>query len=201
MSDESEKELGRLEVITGCMFCGKSEELIRRIDRAEVAGQKVILFKPSIDDRYSEGAVVTHYGREFNAKCIPTDITSIISLKIFVEEGEVEGADIVAFDEGNFFSKKFPRLTAELIQEGKRVIVAGLDLTFAGDPFYPMPDLMADSDRLDKLHAVCNECGDEATRTQRLTEEGEPAPADGPIIKVGGKESYQARCRDCWELG
>lgn len=190
---------GRLEVITGCMFSGKSEELIRRLDRANIAGLNTLLFIPRLDTRYSEDAVVTHYGREFDANPVPTDIDSVSSLKNYVEKA-LEEADIVAFDEGNFFSEKLFPLVEELIARNKRVIVAGLDLTFAGEPFHPMPALMADSDRLDKLHAVCTECGGKATRTQRLID-GEPAPADDEVIKVGGKGDYEARCRDCWKLG
>ncbi|MFW6190369.1 MAG: thymidine kinase [Candidatus Bipolaricaulota bacterium] len=191
---------GRLEVITGCMFSGKSEELIRRIDRAAIAGQDTSLFKPHLDDRYSKSAVVTHYGREFEANLLHTGEESINSLAELIGEKELENVDLVAFDEGNFFTEELADLVDELIHSGKRVIVAGLDLTFAGDPFYPMPELMAESDRLDKLHAVCTECGGEATRTQRLID-GEPAPADDQVIKVGGKGDYEARCRDCWELG
>ena len=182
------------------MFSGKSEELIRRVDRANIAGQTTLLLKPHLDDRYSKNAVVTHYGREFEAKLLKTDQETIPTLEEVAGAEVVEGADIVAFDEGNFFSKKLFSLVEGLIVRDKRVIVAGLDLTFAGEPFHPIPELMADSDRLDKLHAVCTECGDSATRTQRLID-GEPAPADDELIKVGGKGDYEARCRDCWELG
>ncbi|MBS3792885.1 MAG: thymidine kinase [Candidatus Bipolaricaulota bacterium] len=191
---------GRLEVITGCMFSGKSEELIRRVDRANIAGQTTLLFKPHLDDRYSKNAVVTHYGREFEAKLLKTGEESISTLGEAVGSEELEGLDIVAFDEGNFFSEDLSSLVLEIVSRDKRVIVAGLDLTFAGDPFHPMPRLMAEADRLDKLHAVCTECGDAATRTQRLVD-GNPAPADDQVIKVGGKGDYEARCRDCWELG
>jgi thymidine kinase len=181
------------------MFSGKSEELIRRIDRAEIAGQKTLLLKPHFDDRYSKNAVVTHYGREFEAQLLKTGEESLSTLKDLAGEEKLSQTDIVAFDEGNFFTEQLPPLVMDLIEGGKRVIVAGLDLTFAGEPFHPMPELMAESDRLDKLHAVCTECGGEATRTQRLID-GEPAPADDKVIKVGGKGDYEARCRDCWEL-
>ncbi|MFW6006079.1 MAG: thymidine kinase [Candidatus Bipolaricaulota bacterium] len=191
---------GRLEVITGCMFSGKSEELIRRVDRANIAGQTTLLFKPRLDDRYSKNAVVTHYGREFEAKLLKTGEESVSTLDEAAGSEELEDSDIVAFDEGNFFSKDLSSLVLELVSRDKRVIVAGLDLTFAGDPFHPMPRLMAEADRLDKLHAVCTECGEAATRTQRLID-GDPAPADDQVIKVGGKGDYEARCRDCWELG
>ena len=191
---------GRLEVITGCMFSGKSEELIRRVDRANIAGQTTLLFKPHIDNRYSKNAVVTHYGREFEAKLLKTGDETISELGEVAGYSRLESVDLVAFDEGNFFSKELTELIRDLIAREKRVIVAGLDLTFAGEPFHPMPELMAEADRLDKLHAVCTECGDAATRTQRLIN-GKPAPADDEVIKVGGKGDYEARCRDCWELG
>jgi len=182
------------------MFSGKSEELIRRVDRANIAGQTTLLLKPHLDDRYSKNAVVTHYGREFEARLLKTDRESVSTLVDVAGEEALKKVDLIAFDEGNFFSEKLFSLVEELIELDKRVIVAGLDLTFAGEPFHPMPELMADSDRLDKLHAVCTECGAAATRTQRLID-GEPAPADDEVIKVGGKGDYEARCRDCWELG
>jgi len=112
----------------------------------------------------------------------------------------IESATVVAFDEGNFFSDKLPGLCEDLVARGKRVIVAGLDLTFAGEPFGPMPALMALADDVDKLHAVCVKCGGEATRSQRLID-GKPAPASDTVIKVGGTEFYEARCRSCYERG
>ena len=190
---------GSLQVITGCMFSGKSEELIRRLDRAQIGGKNTALIKPELDDRYSKEKVVTHYGREFQAYPLKTGEETFDELTDVVDGEELSEFDLIAFDEGNFFSVGLPILIDDLIAEGKTVIVAGLDLTFAGDPFHPMPELMAQSDRLDKLHAVCTECGDSAIRTQRLIN-GEPAPADDEVIKVGGKDKYEARCRDCWEL-
>ncbi len=195
----AEGSKGRLEVITGCMFSGKTEELIRRVDRAKIAGQNVLLFKPRLDVRYSEESVVTHYGREFNSQILPVGKENYSFLSRSTEGNELENADMVAFDEGNFFGEDLKELSRALVQKGKRVLIAGLDLTFAGDPFTPMPELMARADRLDKLHAVCIKCGKEATRTQRLID-GKPAPADDDVIKVGGKGDYEARCRDCWEL-
>lgn len=198
--EESEDDKGRLEVITGCMFSGKSEELIRRVDRAKIGGLTTLLFIPRVDTRYSKDAVVTHYGRKFEAKRIPSGIESASLLEEIVGEEKLEKCNLIAFDEGNFFGENFKQLILELIDKGKRVIVAGLDLTFAGDPFHPMPGLMAEADRLDKLHAVCMECGDNATRTQRLIG-GEPAPKDDKVVKLGGKGDYEARCRDCWKIG
>ncbi len=191
---------GRLEVITGCMFSGKTEELIRRLERERIANRDLLLFKPTIDERYSNNAVVTHYGREFDAFLLEPGLESIETLTELVNERKLDQAAVVAFDEGNFFSEKLPSLCEELVTSGKRVIVAGLDLTFAAQPFAPMPTLIALADTVDKLRAVCVKCGAAATRTQRLIN-GNPAPANDPVIKVGGSESYEARCRDCYEIG
>lgn len=191
---------GRLEVITGCMFSGKSEELIRRIDRANIGGLKTLLIKPRLDDRYGEKKVATHYGRELEARCLKSGQEEIGKLERLVGEENLIRADLVAFDEGNFFSNKLYPLVLKLIDREKRVVVAGLDQTFAGDPFEPMPALMTEANDLEKLTAVCTECGGTAIKTQRLID-GEPAPADDDVIKIGGKGDYEARCRDCWELG
>jgi thymidine kinase len=191
---------GRLAVISGCMFSGKTQELLRRIDRAEIAGKEVVLIKPYLDDRYAKEKVVAHSGREQKARLLKSGRENLAELKEILNEEELKVADIVAFDEGNFFGEDLFDLVLKLIGQGKRVIVAGLNLTFAGEPFKPMPRLMVESDKLDLLHAVCTECGNAATRTQRLLD-GEPAPSDDDVIKVGGKGDYEARCRDCWELG
>jgi len=191
---------GRLEVITGCMFSGKTEELIRRLERVRIAQGKILLFKPTIDDRYSNRAVVTHYGREFEAHPLDPGKESLDTLKKIVGGPALSKSSVVAFDEGNFFSERLPGLCENLVALGKRVIVAGLDLTFAGEPFAPMPTLMALADQVDKLQAVCVKCGRVATRTQRLID-GRPAPVNGPVIKVGGKGTYEARCRDCYIRG
>ncbi len=191
---------GRLEVITGCMFSGKTEELIRRLERVRIARKKIVLFKPTIDNRYSERAIVTHYGREFAAHLLPPGEESLPELERIVSKDAIVAATVIAFDEGNFFSNKLPQLCEDLVARGKRVIVAGLDLTFAGEPFGPMPALMALADEVDKLHAVCVKCGGEATRSQRLID-GKPAPASDAVIKVGGTEFYEARCRSCYERG
>lgn len=191
---------GRLEVITGCMFSGKTEELIRRLERVRIARKEIVLFKPTIDNRYSKRAVVTHYGREFAAHPLASGDESLSALEGIVGADAIESATVVAFDEGNFFSDNLPALCEDLVARGKRVIVAGLDLTFAGDPFGPMPALMALADDVAKLHAVCVKCGGEATRSQRLID-GRPAPASDTVIKVGGTEFYEARCRSCYERG
>jgi thymidine kinase len=188
----------QLEVIVGCMFSGKTEELIRRLERVRIAGRKILLFKPTIDDRYDMSAVVTHYGREFAAHLLEPGEETIDALKESVGEDALEEAAVVAFDEGNFFSERLPELCQQLVGLGKRVIVAGLDLTFAEEPFEPMPKLMSLADRVDKLQAVCVVCGGVATRSQRLID-GKPAPVDGPVIQVGGVGSYEARCRACYQ--
>jgi thymidine kinase len=182
------------------MFSGKTEELIRRLERVRIAQGRILLFKPTIDDRYSDRAVVTHYGREFEAHPLDPGEESLDALKKVVGGPALSESSVVAFDEGNFFSERLPGLCEDLVALGKRVIVAGLDLTFAGEPFAPMPTLMALADQVDKLQAVCVKCGKVATRTQRLID-GRPAPVDGPVIKVGGKGTYEARCRDCHERG
>ena len=192
--------VGRLEVITGCMFSGKTEELIRRLERVRIARGKILLFKPTIDNRYSETAVVTHYGREFPAHLLPPGEETLEKLLEIAGEEALAESTVIAFDEGNFFSDRFPELCEELVEMGKRVIVAGLDLTFAGEPFGPMPTLMALADQVDKLHAVCVKCGAPATRSQRLID-GRPAPPDDAVIKIGGQEVYEARCRNCYEKG
>jgi len=191
---------GRLEVITGGMFSGKTEELIRRLERVRIAGKQLLLLKPTIDHRYSERSVVTHYGREFEAHTLEPGRETIAALEAAVGKARLDAASVVAFDEGNFFSGALPALCESLVASGKRVIVAGLDLTFAAAPFGPMPTLMALADEVIKLHAVCVCCGGVATRSQRLID-GKPAPTDGPVIQIGGLECYEARCRDCYERG
>ena len=191
------KRMGRLEVITGCMFSGKTEELIRRLERVRIARGSILLFKPTIDDRYSQQAIVTHYGREFEAHLLKAGSESLTALIEIAGDEALRRSAVVAFDEGNFFSEQLPGLCEELVEMGKRVIVAGLDLTFAGTPFGSMPTLMALADQVDKLHAVCIKCGGIATRSQRLID-GKPAPVNDPVIKVGGLGTYEARCRDCY---
>jgi thymidine kinase len=188
----------QLEVITGCMFSGKTEELIRRLERVRIARGSILLFKPTIDDRYSTTSVMTHYGREFAAHLLAPGEETMDALERAVGREAIEEATVVAFDEGNFFSDLLPSLCEELVLSGKRVIVAGLDLTFAGEPFGPMPTLLALADRVEKLEAVCVKCGGPATRSQRLVD-GRPASANGPVIQVGGLGSYEARCRNCYE--
>lgn len=186
---------GRLEVITGCMFSGKTEELLRRVVRARIARKEVFLAKPELDSRYAAEEVVTHYGRSLPCHRLPTDV-SWRSFREMVTEHVLERMDVFAFDEANFFGPDFPEVCEKLAEEGKLVIVAGLDLNFRGEPFGPVPLLLALADEVVKLQAVCVVCGAPATRTQRLVA-GKPVTT-GPEVLIGGEEQYEARCRNCF---
>ena len=181
---------GWLEVVCGPMFSGKSEELIRRLRRAEIAGQRALIVKPRIDDRYDIGHVVSHAGAKMRAVAIsrPEDIA-----------GLADGYDVVGIDEVQFFPDAIVPAIDLLVERGSRVVVAGLDQDFRGLPFGAMPELMCRAELVDKLQAVCHRCGGPATMTQRLLD-GRPAPADGATIVVGALDSYEARCRACHEL-
>jgi thymidine kinase len=181
-----EFEGGHIEVIVGPMFSGKSEELIRRVNRAVIAKQKVQVFKPAIDNRYDAVAVASHNGRTWEARAV----NGVDEIR---ERLEPE-TQVVAIDEGQFLSEDLVQLALDLADEGKRVIVAGLDLDFRGEPFGPMPSLLAHAEMVDKLTAICS-CGRAATRTQRLIG-GHPAHYDDPVILVGAAESYEPRCRN-----
>ena len=177
---------GSLEVITGSMFCGKTDELIRRLRRATIARQKVQVFKPAIDNRYANEKVTSHAGSEFDA--LPIQTASEIPGRL------KKGVTVVAIDEAQFFDSGIVPLAQGLADQGMRVIVAGLDTDFRGEPFGPMPELMAKAERVDKLHAICMVCGEPASRTQRLVN-GQPAHYDDPVVIVGAAELYEARCR------
>ncbi len=181
---------GWIEVICGCMFSGKTEELIRRVDRAEIAQQTVQVFKPKIDDRYSPADVQSHTGRQWQA----TPVDSVGMLRKLI----AEDTTVVAIDEAQFFDNEAAliALCEQLADREIRVIVAGLDTDFRGEPFGAMPELLARAELVDKLRAVCVNCRRPATRTQRMID-GEPAAYDAPIIVVGGSETYEARCRRC----
>lgn len=179
---------GRLEVICGSMFSGKSEELIRRLRRAEFAQLKIQVFKHSLDERMTTDHINAHSGDQMSALAVERPTT----LKVFV----MDDIQIVGIDEVQFFSDEIIPVIQGLIERGKRVIVAGLDLDFRGLPFGPMPTLLALADHVTKLHAVCIICGDDAHFTQRLVN-GRPAKFIDPTIVVGAQECYQARCRDC----
>ncbi|MFL5734174.1 MAG: thymidine kinase [Chloroflexia bacterium] len=182
---------GWIEVICGSMFSGKTEELIRRVRRAQIARQKVQVFKPSIDVRYSQGQVASHNGALHSAVMV-NDSEEIEAL---VEPDTT----VVALDEAQFFDEGVVELCKNLAHNGVRVIVAGLDLDFRGEPFGPMPRLMAEAEMIDKLQAICVECGAPASRTQRIIN-GQSAAYDDPIVMVGAKDYYEARCRHCHEV-
>lgn len=178
---------GWIECITGSMFSGKSEELIRRVRRGLFAKQRVIVFKPSIDDRYSDLEVVSHNGNKVEA--------INVSHSSEIMEHVQDDHDIIAIDEIQFFDQDIVGVATQLAEEGYRVITAGLDMDFRGVPFEPVPEIMAVAEHVTKLQAVCSVCGAPSSRTQRLIN-GEPARFDDPIILVGAKESYEPRCRE-----
>ncbi len=172
----------------GHMYSGKSEELIRRLKRAKIAKQNVMVFKPKIDDRYSKEDVVSHSGESIDAIPInkANEIYDYIDNKV----------QVVGIDEVQFFDEEVVNVAVDLANKGIRVIAAGLDMDFKGEPFGPTPKLLAIAEFVDKIQAVCSVCGQPATRSQRLIN-GEPARYNDPIIQVGAVESYEARCRKC----
>lgn len=190
---------GHLEVIVGPMFSGKSEELIRRVTRAVIARQRVQVFKPAIDDRYHESAVASHAGRTVGALAV-RDVAGIRAHLsgegplLTASQAPAELPDVVGIDEVQFFGPEIVPLALHLADAGVRVILAGLDLDFRAEPFGCMPDLLARAESVEKLTAICTECGAPATRSQRLIG-GEPARFDDPVVLVGAQESYEARCR------
>lgn len=178
---------GSIEVITGVMFSGKSEELLRRVRRALIARRSVQVFKSHLDDRYSGmHAISSHDGR--NIEALAVNESSQIAAEIDAD------VDVVAIDEVQFLDAGIVKICNDLADRGVRVIVSGTDMDFRGLPFGPIGPLLAIAEKIDKLHAICVVCGDLATRNQRLID-GRPAPAEGPTIHVGGAESYEARCR------
>ena len=186
------RKFGWIECICGSMFSGKSEELLRRIKRGVIAKQKVLLFKPSIDNRYEENMVSTHNGNSYES----VNIDKAEQIYDYIIDKKY---DIIGLDEVQFFDEKIVEVINKLADDGIRVIVAGLDMDFKAEPFHPMPEIMAVSEMVTKLHAVCNKCGKEASRSQRLID-GEPARYDDPIVVIGASESYEARCRHCHEI-
>lgn len=180
-----------LEVIVGSMFSGKSEELIRRMKRAVIARRAVQVFKPRIDDRYGAELVRSHDGDSFVAVPVASsaDIAPLVR----------EETSVVGVDEVQFFDPGIVQVVRDLVASGRRVICAGLDLDFRGEPFGPVPTLLAVAEHVDKLEAICVLCGEAATRTQRIVD-GVPAAYDDPVIVIGAKEAYEARCRGCHEV-
>src|SRR5690348_15137092 len=182
---------GWLEVVCGPMFSGKSEELIRRLRRAEIAGQRALIVKPLIDDRYDVGHVVSHAGAKMRA----------VTATSGSEVGRLaQGYDAVGIDEVQFFDDDIVTAIADIVDRGARVVAAGLAQDFRGLPFGAMPTLLCVAEFVDKLEAVCHRCGGPATMTQRLVD-GQPAPFDGETIQVGALDSYEARCRSCHDVG
>ncbi len=177
---------GSIEVVCGSMFSGKTDELIRRLVRATIARQKVQVFKPAIDIRYAVEKVTSHAGSDYDATSVKNSV-EILS-KVDAD------TTVVGIDEAQFFDAEVVKVAEELASRGIRVIAAGLDTDFRGEPFGPMPLLMSRAEHVDKLHAICMVCGDEASRTQRLVN-GKPAKYDDPVVIVGAAELYEARCR------
>jgi thymidine kinase len=176
---------GRIEVIAGSMFSGKTEELIRRVRRAVLARQQVQAFKPLVDNRYDKKRIVSHEG--LNIDAVP------ISTSKELERDVLPSTRVVAIDEAQFFDEGIIETSNRLADRGLRVILAGLDLDFKGRPFGPMPALMAIAEQVTKVRAVCTECGADACRSQRLIE-GESQ------VQIGGGEAYEARCRACYRV-
>ena len=178
--------VGSVEVICGSMFCGKTEELIRRLRRARIAKQQVQVFKPIIDHRYNHAKVTSHSGIDVDAQ--PVDQSQSIL------EALDPATTVVGIDEVQFFDANIVGVVEQLAEKGIRIILTGLDTDFRGEPFGCMPELMARAERVDKLHAICMVCGESASRTQRLVN-GKPAHYNEPIVVVGAQEMYEARCR------
>lgn len=182
---------GSLEVVCGSMFSGKTDELIRRLRRATIARQKVQVFKPVIDNRYSVEKVTSHAGTAYNALPIQSSAD--------IEKNLEADTTVVGIDEAQFFDDQIVQVVETLADRGIRVIVAGLDTDFRGEPFGCMPTLMAQAEQVDKLQAICMTCGEPASRTQRLVN-GKPAKYNDPIVIVGASEMYEARCRQHHEV-
>ena len=184
---------GWIEVICGSMFAGKTEELCRRIRRIQYAKKSYVVFKPVIDNRYSDKEVVSHN----NTRVKSVNVSNSKDIREYLEGKALPYA--VAIDEVQFFDKDVVSLCEELANRGVRVICAGLDKDFRGEPFGVMPELLARAEYVTKLNAICQVCGNIATRTQRIID-GKPAYYEDPVIMVGAKESYEARCRHCHEV-
>lgn len=182
---------GWIEVICGSMFSGKTEELLRRLRRAVIARQTVQLFKPAIDNRYGVATIASHNGLRWEGEVVENAAELLANVRC--------GVTVVAIDEVQFFDDAVIAVCNQLAQQGLRVIVAGLDTDFRGEPFGALPHLMAQAEMIDKLHAICMKCGSEACRTQRLID-GRPAFYEDPVVLIGASEAYEARCRACHEV-
>ncbi|MBP1705828.1 MAG: thymidine kinase [Chloroflexi bacterium] len=192
---------GHVQVIAGCMYSGKTDELLRLLRRAEIARQRILLVRPRLDDRTEPGTVRSRSGAAYHSKAV-ADAVDIEAL------AKDSWADVIAIEEAQFFPASLVGVVERLADAGRTVIVSGLNLDFRGRPFGPMPVLMAMADGVTSLSAICTVCGEEATRTQRLID-GRPAGADEPVVVVGGAspdqptarhETYEARCRAHHEL-
>ena len=179
---DSPRNTGWIEVIAGCMFSGKTEELIRRIRRAQIARQQVAIFKPSIDNRYSSDHIVSHSELKLQSMLVSSS-AEVLEL--------AADAQVVGIDEAQFFDPGIVDVAEKLANQGKRVIIAGLDQDYRGKPFDPMPQLLAVAEYITKTLAICVVCGNPADRTQRTTPSSER-------VLVGAKDSYEARCRRCF---
>jgi thymidine kinase len=177
---------GWVEVVTGSMFSGKSEELIRRVRRAQIARQRVQLFKPRVDDRYAEDEIVSHSDMKMPSQTVATAREILERLD--------DRTEVVAVDEAQFFDASLVGIVEGLANRGLRVIVAGLDQDYTGRPFDPMPQLLAVAEYVDKMLAICMRCGAPANRSQRLVESRD-------VVVVGGAKQYEARCRRCFQVG
>ena len=176
---------GWIEVICGSMFSGKTEELIRRLKRAKIAGQRVEIFKPKTDTRYDAQNVVSHDANTILATPIEHS-SKLLTL--------TDGVSVVGIDEAQFFDEQLPEVCQQLATRGTRVIIAGLDMDFRGKPFGPIPHLLAVGEYITKVHAICQHCGNLATHSYRLSEEES-------TVVLGEKERYEARCRTCYHMG
>ncbi|OFX12750.1 MAG: thymidine kinase [Armatimonadetes bacterium RBG_19FT_COMBO_69_19] len=182
-----DEQRGRIEVICGSMFSGKSEELIRRVRRAQIARQRVQVFKPALDDRFDRRQVASHDGARVEAMPVRGSREILEYLE--------SATTVVAIDEAQFLDRDIVEVAETLADRGMRVIVAGLDMDFRGEPFGAMPEILALAEMVDKLQAICMVCGAPASRTQRLVN-GRPAQYTDPIIMLGAQEAYEARCRE-----
>ncbi len=176
---------GWIEVVTGCMFSGKTEELIRRIKRATIANQKVKIFKPTQDTRYSEEEVVSHNDNAIESIAVAACRDIIL---------QIDDAEVVGIDEAQFFPQDIVKVCEQMALNGIRVIVAGLDLDFRGVPFGPMPNLLAVAEYVTKVHAICPHCGNLATHSYRLNDNQD-------TVLLGEKDAYEPRCRTCYSMG
>jgi thymidine kinase len=186
-----EQTHGSFEIVCGPMFSGKSEELIRRLRRAEIAGLRTLIVKPAVDDRYDVGHVVSHGGTKMRAATARSS-AEVVRL--------AAGYEAVGIDEVQFFDQGIVAAVTTLVDGGARVVAAGLAQDFRGLPFGQMPTLLCLADYVDKLDAVCHRCGGAATLTQRLLD-GKPAPFSGATVQIGALDSYEARCRACYQPG